>query len=188
MRSQQTRLHTDLNTYLKNNCIGDVCILSAVEWVKENSSTYLNIVSPSDHQKGTGMTPEDSIFTRLWIYSHHIYNKQKRKYILEWSEELGLSGFSMPGKPGVVCVEGAQESCEEFWSRYVVVATIHNRNLQFLTWSNEDLFNFNESTKHNHCISKSNTSNPSIGIIIYHSHSCPLAWFAQLLGEKNCQV
>ncbi|XP_040194777.1 RWD domain-containing protein 2B isoform X2 [Rana temporaria] len=65
MRSQQTRLHTDLNTYLKNNCIGDVCILSAVEWVKENYSTYLNMVSPSDHQKGTGMTPEDSIFTRI---------------------------------------------------------------------------------------------------------------------------
>ncbi|CAJ0954124.1 unnamed protein product [Ranitomeya imitator] len=23
----------------------------------------------------------------------------------------------MPGKPGIVCVEGAQEPCEEFWSR-----------------------------------------------------------------------
>ncbi|PIO25924.1 hypothetical protein AB205_0102850, partial [Aquarana catesbeiana] len=116
VRSQQTQLHTDLNTYLKNNCIGDVCILSAVDWVKDNASTYLNIVSPTDQQKEIVMTPEDSIFTRLWIYSHHIYNKQKRKYIMEWSEELGLSGFSMPGKPGVVCVEGPQESCEEFWS------------------------------------------------------------------------
>ncbi|CAI9579345.1 unnamed protein product [Staurois parvus] len=117
VRSQQTQLHSDLNTYLKTNCNGDVCILSAVEWVKDNASTYLNIVFPTDHQKGMAMTPEDSVFTRLWIYSHHIYNKQKRKYIMEWSEELGLSGFSMPGKPGIVCVEGAQESCEEFWSR-----------------------------------------------------------------------
>lgn len=117
VRTQQTRLHSDLNTYLKNNCNGDVCILSAVEWVKDNASTYLNLVSPTDHQHGSSATPEDSVFTRLWIYSHHIYNKQKRKYIMEWSEELGLSGFSMPGKPGIVCVEGAQEPCEEFWSR-----------------------------------------------------------------------
>ncbi|KAM5181932.1 RWD domain-containing protein 2B [Mantella aurantiaca] len=117
LRSQQTQLHSDLNTYLKTNFNGDVCILSVVEWVKDNGFTYLNPVSSSDHQNGTLVTLEDSVFTRLWIYSHHIYNKQKRKYIMEWSEELGLSGFSMPGKPGIVCVEGAQESCEEFWSR-----------------------------------------------------------------------
>nr|DBA34457.1 TPA: hypothetical protein GDO54_002014 [Pyxicephalus adspersus] len=116
VRSQQTQLHSDLNTYLKDNCNGDVCILSAVEWVKDNASTYLNLACPADHQNET-VTSEDSIFTRLWIYSHHIYNKLKRKYIIEWSEELGLSGFSMPGKPGIVCVEGAEESCEEFWSR-----------------------------------------------------------------------
>ena len=58
-----------------------------------------------------------STLTRLWIYSHHIYNKDKRKCILEWARELNLSGFSMPGKPGVVCVEGPQELCEDYWQR-----------------------------------------------------------------------
>ena len=57
------------------------------------------------------------VFTRLWIYSHHIYNKEKRKCILEWAKELDLTGFSMPGKPGVVCVEGIQEHCEDYWQR-----------------------------------------------------------------------
>lgn len=116
VRSQQAQLNSDLNAYLRSNCCGDVCILSATEWVQDNAETYLNTVMPTDNQQGEAAS-EDAIFTRLWIYSHHIYNKQKRKYILEWSKELGLSGFSMPGKPGIVCVEGAQEACEEFWSR-----------------------------------------------------------------------
>ncbi|XP_056415496.1 RWD domain-containing protein 2B [Hyla sarda] len=116
VRSQQAQLNSDLNTYLRSSCSGDVCILSATEWVQENAETYLNKATPTDNQQEAA-TLEDSIFTRLWIYSHHIYNKQKRKNILEWSKELGLTGFSMPGKPGIVCVEGAQEACEEFWSR-----------------------------------------------------------------------
>ncbi|TNN75108.1 RWD domain-containing protein 2B [Liparis tanakae] len=64
---------------------------------------------------------EREVFSRIWIYSHHIYNKTKRKNILEWSKELGLSGFSMPGKPGIVCVEGLHSACEEFWSRVKVL-------------------------------------------------------------------
>ncbi|XP_040279101.1 RWD domain-containing protein 2B isoform X2 [Bufo bufo] len=116
VRSHQTQLNSDLTAYLRSNCNGDVCILSATEWLQDNAETYLHSVTPTDNVQGAAPS-EDAMFTRLWIYSHHIYNKQKRKYILEWSKELGLSGFSMPGKPGIVCVEGAQESCEEFWSR-----------------------------------------------------------------------
>ncbi|KAM3934650.1 RWD domain-containing protein 2B isoform 1-T2 [Leptodactylus fuscus] len=116
VRSQQAQLNSDLNAYLRGHCNGDVCILSATEWLQDNADTYLNTVTPTHDQHGVAAA-EDAIFTRLWIYSHHIYNKIKRKNILEWSKELGLSGFSMPGKPGIVCVEGAQESCEEFWSR-----------------------------------------------------------------------
>ncbi|KAM4044890.1 RWD domain-containing protein 2B isoform 1-T2 [Anomaloglossus baeobatrachus] len=116
VRTQQAQLNSDLSAYLRSNCTGDVCVLSAIEWVQDNADIYLDTAPPTDSQKGAAAS-EDAIFTRLWIYSHHIYNKQKRKYILEWSKELGLSGFSMPGKPGIVCVEGAQEPCEEFWSR-----------------------------------------------------------------------
>lgn len=42
-------------------------------------------------------------------YFHHIYNKNKRRDILQWAKELCLSGFSVPGKPGIVCVEGTKE-------------------------------------------------------------------------------
>ncbi|XP_053312452.1 RWD domain-containing protein 2B [Spea bombifrons] len=117
-RSQQAQLNAALSTYLQSSCTGEVCILIATEWVKENAHSYLNAdtISSSEPQPSVA-TPEDCVFTRLWIYSHHIYNKQKRKNILEWSKELDLTGFSMPGKPGIVCVEGPQHFCEEFWSR-----------------------------------------------------------------------
>ncbi|XP_053561965.1 RWD domain-containing protein 2B [Bombina bombina] len=116
-RPQQAQLNADLNTYLKSICSGDVCILSATEWVKDHASAYMIKVSAPSETQPDRCTPKDVTFTRLWIYSHHIYNKNKRKHILEWSKELELSGFSMPGKPGVVCVEGLQDNCEEFWDR-----------------------------------------------------------------------
>ncbi|XP_008062657.1 RWD domain-containing protein 2B [Carlito syrichta] len=115
-RSQQTQLNTDLTAYLQKNCLGDVCILNATEWVREHASGYVSR-DISSSTRGSTVQSVDLIFTRLWIYSHHIYSKYKRKTILEWAKELSLSGFSMPGKPGVVCVEGPQSACEEFWSR-----------------------------------------------------------------------
>ncbi|XP_032249199.1 RWD domain-containing protein 2B isoform X2 [Phoca vitulina] len=116
-RSQQTQLNTDLTGYLQKNCLGDVCILNATEWVREHASGYISRDTTPSPAPGSTFQPVDLILTRLWIYSHHIYNKCKRKNILEWAKELSLSGFSMPGKPGVVCVEGPQSACEEFWSR-----------------------------------------------------------------------
>lgn len=116
-RSQQTQLNSDLTAYLQANCLGDVCILNATDWVREHGSGYVSRDAAPSPTPGSAAQPGDLILTRLWIYSHHIYNRCKRKSILEWAKELGLSGFSMPGKPGVVCVEGPQGACEEFWSR-----------------------------------------------------------------------
>uniref|UniRef100_A0A8C8SQP9 RWD domain containing 2B n=1 Tax=Pelusios castaneus TaxID=367368 RepID=A0A8C8SQP9_9SAUR len=117
-RAQQIQLNTDLKTYLKRNSIGEVCALNAREWVKDHAAAYIQPeLSSSSVMTSRTVQSEDVIFTKLWIYSHHIYNKHKRKNIIDWAKELSLSGFSMPGKPGVVCVEGSQSACEEFWSR-----------------------------------------------------------------------
>jgi len=56
-------------------------------------------------------------YSRLWIHSHHIYNEKKRKFIVDNADNLSLKGFSLPGKPGFICVEGDKTACEEFWSR-----------------------------------------------------------------------
>ncbi|KAL4647739.1 RWD domain-containing protein 2B [Arapaima gigas] len=117
-RAQVPQLHKDLSTHLGETCQGEMCVLTAIEWVRDNVQRYVSQNPPSamvPKEQAPGPTRE--IFTRLWIYSHHIHNRNKRKNIQEWAKELGLSGFSMPGKPGVVCVEGPQPACEEFWGR-----------------------------------------------------------------------
>ncbi|XP_051781714.1 RWD domain-containing protein 2B isoform X1 [Erpetoichthys calabaricus] len=115
-RTQQTQLQTALNTFLNDSCHGDVCALTALDWIKDNAPSFI-IKKPLTSDSSIPETALSCTFTRLWIYSHHIYNKHKRKDILDWSKELELTGFSMPGKPGIVCVEGPQGTCEEFWAR-----------------------------------------------------------------------
>lgn len=121
-RTQHASLVSALRSYLRESCAGEVCVLAAVDWLRDRVHEYLE--QDDDRVKAAvAETPNGETFTRLWIYSHHIYNKSKRKNILEWAKELQLSGFCMPGKPGVVCVEGLQSACEEFWSRCVCCST-----------------------------------------------------------------
>ena len=54
------------------------------------------------------------VYNRLWYYAHHIYSKGKRSNMLQWSKDLSLNGFILPGKPGIICVEGPQKSCKDF--------------------------------------------------------------------------
>ena len=91
-----------------------------MQWVLENASEYIGSSNEETSDAvESNATAQPNTFTRMWIYSHHIYSKEKRKCILEWAKELNLTGFSMPGKPGVICVEGIQEHCEDYWQRYV---------------------------------------------------------------------
>lgn len=122
-RGQHIHLMSDLRTHLSRTCAGDVCVLPTVDWLRDHTHEYLD-----QENKGATVVSElpcSQTFTRLWIYSHHIYNKSKRKNILDWARELELSGFSMPGKPGIVCVEGLQDTCEEFWARVKVLTWKH---------------------------------------------------------------
>lgn len=113
------QINTGLYEYLRRSCCGEICILNAIEWIKDHAITYMIKESLADDKRQPANITKNVICTRLWIYSHHIYNKEKRKNILEWAKELSLTGFSMPGKPGVVCVEGAHSACEEYWARFV---------------------------------------------------------------------
>lgn len=56
------------------------------------------------------------MYARLWIYSHHIYSKVKRRNILSLARNLDLRGFVVPGKPALIVVEGDEKSCEAFYS------------------------------------------------------------------------
>ena len=64
----------------------------------------------------TGSRRDASIARRL-IWFQHIKASGKRKAAQSWAKELGLGGFSKPGYPGIIVVEGRFDDCETYVSR-----------------------------------------------------------------------
>ncbi|XP_006626373.2 RWD domain-containing protein 2A [Lepisosteus oculatus] len=113
-RQQQKLLNDNLSSYISALDREELCITLAVQWVQDHSMLFLkNCKLPPEP---AGRTQEvNSVFHRMWIYSHHIYRQELRKKILNCAKKLHLTGFCLTGKPGVICVEGAKDDCEEFW-------------------------------------------------------------------------
>lgn len=87
-----------------------------LSWVQDNQNLFRvsnDTTSKTENEQSITKTN----FSRLWIYSHHIYNIEKRRNIINWAHQLHLNGFSMPGKPGIICVEGQDSDVNEYWIR-----------------------------------------------------------------------
>jgi len=116
-RANQTLINEDIGEYLENETIPEEpSVVAVISWLQEHSENYFikQNLNPSPVQKAQDLT--SGKFSRYWIYSHHIYSKNKRKNIVDLALELGLSGFLMAGKPGVICVEGRLEHVGEWWA------------------------------------------------------------------------
>lgn len=96
-----------------------VYIYSIISWLQENLEKIMNDTPARTLPKLTDdpSTNTDSMIEmeRLWIYSHHLKSSIKRQDILKLAHELNLTGFSKPGKPGIICVEGEKGNTQEFW-------------------------------------------------------------------------
>ena len=94
-------------------------MIEIIQWIQENIHRYIQVNEQSPKPTKSPLDSRESAhtFSRVWIYSHHIYSTVKRKNILNWAEELKLTGFSLPGKPGVVFAEGSTGSVDEYYSR-----------------------------------------------------------------------
>ncbi|NXG54426.1 RWD2A protein, partial [Hemiprocne comata] len=114
-RQQQLQLNTGLASYISSLGSGEPCIYEAVQWVKDNSLPYLENSNMSSGSVSKEVVVKETLH-RMWIYSHHIYRQELRKKIFDCAKKLNLTGFCLTGKPGVICVEGLRENCEEFWS------------------------------------------------------------------------
>ncbi|XP_044747908.1 RWD domain-containing protein 2A [Coccinella septempunctata] len=110
-RTQSGQLNKDIKEYMESLERGEPCIFSAICWLQENASKYVELsieVKESDNKI-------EEPPRRLWIYSHHIYSKFKRKEILNQASNFNLNGFCLPGKPGIICVEGKTSDCNDWW-------------------------------------------------------------------------
>ncbi|XP_075972411.1 RWD domain-containing protein 2B [Anticarsia gemmatalis] len=114
-RQNESRLNSELSEYIRENHIGEVCLYTAISWLQENIDKYSVNQQESNSVEVKEPQSKEDEFARFWVYSHHIYNKRKREEIVKRARELKLTGFSLPGKPGLVCIEGYHTDCNEWW-------------------------------------------------------------------------
>ncbi|KAL5011849.1 hypothetical protein ScPMuIL_010400 [Solemya velum] len=113
-RENHHKMNEDMNAFMQGLEKGEMYMLSVIQWLQDNLEQYLTAEKTVDKVEDKNM---DTTLNRIWIYSHHLFSKIKRKDILDWADELNITGFSMPGKPGIICAEGFSTDVDEFWFR-----------------------------------------------------------------------
>ena len=123
-REIQKKLNESTREFLTTLEPGELCVVTIVQWLQETwpdfyerSIKLAKCKEAQDAKTGNKEAQKKQSLSRIWLYMHHIYSKTKRKHIIEWANESKLTGFSLPGKPGVVCVEGDSTDTEEYFSR-----------------------------------------------------------------------
>lgn len=118
-RNEQEALNCDLDAFLQSLDRGTICIYDGISWLTDNFGKYRieSKKGPSDEPRTAAPATSECLFTRYWIYSHHIYSKDKRRELLALSRTCNVTGFCLSGKPGIICAEGLENDCTEWWQR-----------------------------------------------------------------------
>lgn len=114
-RAQHARLNKDLGVFIKGCERGEPCLFAGIHWLQDNAKSYVENDETKVANEAKDVRKEEENLVRYWIYSHHIYSSTKRREILNLAQQLKLTGFCMPGKPGIICVEGCGSDCDEWW-------------------------------------------------------------------------
>ncbi|XP_029165430.1 RWD domain-containing protein 2A [Nylanderia fulva] len=123
-RTQQCLLNKKLSIIIKAQEPGEPCIYTLISWLQDNAETYFkaSVCNQSVKCNDTSKTNAEEtqtavIFSRYWIYSHHIYSKFKRRDVANLAKENSITGFCLAGKPGIICMEGSLEDCDYCWQK-----------------------------------------------------------------------
>lgn len=116
-RNEQEALNRDLDAYLQSLDRGTICIYEGISWLTENIDKYCQKDGKNLTEELPSGNPLPCVFTRYWIYSHHIYSKDKRRELLVLSKTCNVTGFCLSGKPGIICAEGLETDCSEWWQK-----------------------------------------------------------------------
>ncbi|KAI1286201.1 RWD domain-containing protein 2B [Halotydeus destructor] len=123
LRKVQVHANQQLTQFINDE---DANILSVINWASDFVDNIqldsVDLLKEKSAQNDSKLQADcdrnrKSSLCRQWIYSHHIYSTGKRKLIQELCHSLDLTGFSRPGKPGFICVEGQVDDVNEFWLR-----------------------------------------------------------------------
>ncbi|XP_034141377.1 RWD domain-containing protein 2A [Drosophila guanche] len=153
-KAKEQHLKIELEQYLSEKREEDPepYIFQLLSWLQEQIEALIQ--RPASEFELTHLVPPEqpqpaAHLERLWIYSHHIKSSAKRQELIRQARQLELTGFSRPGKPGIICVEGQTEQVQEFWRtikslRWQKISVVRSEPRQrrrvFETFS-EQLFN-----------------------------------------------
>ncbi|KHJ92919.1 RWD domain protein [Oesophagostomum dentatum] len=108
-------INSDLRKWMLTQELGMPMIAQIAAWIGENGSQYRRDSDNGSRCCIRSTSPNTPAFARFYILSHHLRSTVKRSDLLSLASILHLTGFSTPGKPSVIVVEGELSACEEFW-------------------------------------------------------------------------
>ncbi|KAL1509269.1 hypothetical protein ABEB36_004032 [Hypothenemus hampei] len=111
---QHVELNKKIGEFLTGLPEGEPCIFTIISWLQDNAHDYCTL-EKLENSNESYQEQDDKVLARYWIYSHHIYSKTKRKALTELAHQLNINGFVLPGKPGIICVEGNACDVNEWW-------------------------------------------------------------------------
>ncbi|XP_062564048.1 RWD domain-containing protein 2A [Armigeres subalbatus] len=120
-RDQERSITERIEQYIYQEVLdkSEPYVFQIVSWIQDNFEELTKFDDPSKSlgqpSSNVSQSSRGVVFERLWIYSHHLKSKTKRQTILKTARDLDLSGFSRPGKPAIICVEGHQKDTQDFW-------------------------------------------------------------------------
>ncbi|PKC07103.1 DUF1115-domain-containing protein [Rhizophagus irregularis] len=114
-----TEINFEIEMKVKElNANGECCIFELYQHTKSYLTEKFSQYTLSDYDDNKNEKEKASLqLSRILIWTHHLLSLEKRKNICQWAEELGLWGFSKPGYPGIIIVEGLNDRVHEYISR-----------------------------------------------------------------------
>jgi len=118
-RATQKAARSQLNTVVEGVEPGVECLDIIVNEFIDILSTQSNPDLEADRESNSKASADNSTnhIKRAVIWSHHLLATSKRRSIINWSKELHLGGYSRPGYPGAIFVEGEEDYVDEFIRR-----------------------------------------------------------------------
>lgn len=128
-------------------------VYQLLSWLQEKIEMLLLRPASELEQPVVAEEQTKGVLERIWIYSHHIKSSAKRQELINQARQLQLSGFSRPGKPGIICVEGRPEQVQEYWrtikalrwQKITLVKTEQRQRKRIFENFSEQLFNASEA-------------------------------------------
>ena len=93
----------------------------ADEWIQDQWPSFCHAQATHGNNNRNvpqGTSPPNSgqnILGRRLIYSHHIISKVKRANMKQLGSYYNLTGYLKIGWPGIIIIEGAEQSCQDFY-------------------------------------------------------------------------